>query len=389
MACTDIFDAMHTATESLDQNLIVTANAQDVWANLVPMGTYKKNSGVTQSVFTIENTEPVTDDETWTTATLTDNLLAPNCAMSYTEVEVGVTINTFSPEEFGLKGPVICRDTLTYQHEPERFLNEYEQKLANRAMRTTSLWKRKKYIALAKKFVTDSGLTSSTTTSLPASAADSELTQDYLDEVYSDIIENTDLPDPDTSGFVSYNNGLLLSLLIDQRDSQRLMRNDSDLRADIRESNTLLMNRIGSQFALKNFRHIPVVHVPRYDFTGGAYVQRPTWEMVATTEGKKAQLTNAYKAAEFKAAIVAVPTVYTAEAVLPTSWKFPDATNYYGEWDFVTGAYKWDTDCVDPQHDRGRHFAKFRMAARPNKTQHGAVIIYQVCDDSITRSTCS
>mgnify|MGYP001213878896 CR=1 FL=1 len=71
MACDNVFDAFAIATESLDQEVYRNASYRSVWLNAVPRGQFKTGTGTTQTTFTIENSEPVADIETWTEITNT------------------------------------------------------------------------------------------------------------------------------------------------------------------------------------------------------------------------------------------------------------------------------------------------------------------------------
>jgi len=91
------FDAMKVATESLSQSVHRQATAQSLWLSAIPRGSYNKNSGLTQTTFTVENSMPTDDTETWSAVALSsgnaDNYGA--CANSYTDVEVGFTETTY------------------------------------------------------------------------------------------------------------------------------------------------------------------------------------------------------------------------------------------------------------------------------------------------------
>jgi hypothetical protein len=82
--------------------------------------------------------------------------------------------------------------------------------------------------------------------------------------------------------------------------------------------------------------------------------------------------------------------VRPVNAVGSLSWR---PTNYMGEWQWITGAYKFQTDsgvpCVDPLDSKGRHFAQFKHAVEPVFTNQGMLIVFKRCSGNLTTVTCS
>lgn len=401
----DPFDAMRVATESLDKDLQRRASQTSLWMNAIPRGKYPQGVGVTQTVFTIENSEPTSDNETWTDITLTNGEITVGgsgngCDITYEQAEVGFTEQTYGPKQFGLKGPVICKDSLTFQHQPEQFLNAYEQELSKRAKRSWEFEMRRTYMVFAEKWV-DGVLSSGASTAI--SAADiptSDLTQDMLDEVAAALNES-DANQPDSSGYVSLSEeGPLYTLYIGQRASARLLKNNEERRLDARAVMMAegakgafdLFKRIGASRAIGNFRHVITTIPPRFNVVSGVLVQVPTFVMTSTTRGKKASLNPNWKTAEYEAAIVVLPSVFEAEIVIPnngTAWAKFDPTSYLGEWQFVRGAHRLGLDCTDPLEKLGQHFAEFKYAPRPKFPEHGKVLIFKRCPNDIALAACS
>lgn len=405
MAC-DPFDAMRVATESLDKDLQRRASQTSLWMNAIPKGKFPQGVGITQTTFTIENSEPTSDNETWTDITLTNGEVTVGgsgsaCDITYQQTEVGFTEQTYGPRQFGLKGPVICKDSLTYQHQADSFLNAYETELTKRAKRSWEFEMRRTYMQFAEKWV-DGVLSAGANTAIAAAdIPTSQLTQDMLDEVAAALIES-DATQPDSSGYVSLTeSGPLFTLYIGMRASALLLKNNPDMRLDIRAAMAgggavgdaySLFKRIGASRVIGNFRHVVTTIPPRFNVVSGVLVQVPTFVMTSTTRGKKASLNPNWKTAEYEAAIVVLPSVFTAEVVVPnngTSWAKFDATSYMGEWQFVKGAHRLGLDCVDPLEKLGQHYAEFRYAPRPMFPEHGKVLIFKRCANDIYLAACS
>ena len=72
MACSNVFDAFAIATENLADEVYRNASYRSVWLNAIPRGTFETGAGTVKTTFTIENTEPTSDQETWTAITNSD-----------------------------------------------------------------------------------------------------------------------------------------------------------------------------------------------------------------------------------------------------------------------------------------------------------------------------
>lgn len=404
MAC-DPFKAMRVATESLDSDLLRRASQNSLWLNAIQKGKYPQGVGVTQTTFTIANSEPTSDNETWSNITLTngqvtlgDDANTSACDITYNQVEVGFTEQTYGPVQFGLKGPVICKDALTFQHDPEKFLIAYEQEMTKRAKRSWEFEMRRRYMLFSEKVV-DGAVVGAAGSAISAIAAPptSDITQDILDEVAA-MLNESDASQPDENGYVTLSEeGPLYTLIIGQRASSRILKNDAERRIDARAGMSGgmkafdLFARIGATRAVGNFRHAITTIPPRFNLVGGVLTPEPTFEMVNTTQGKKARIRAAWKTAEYEAAIVLLPSVFEAEIVTPKNaagFASFNPTSYFGEWSWVVGAHRLGLDCNDPLEKLGQHFCEFKYAPKPLFPEHGKVIIFKRCPSDITLATC-
>ena len=402
MACSNVFDAFAIATENLADEVYRNASYRSVWLNAIPRGTFETGAGTVKTTFTIENTEPTSDQETWTAITNSDVIggstggAGGSCASSFNDVEVGYTSRTYNPEEFALQGPIICKDDLIYDHNVDVFLRAYIEEMTKRAQRS---WE-KRYETLYTKFAskvavgntnsivdTESDITALTT----LGDSTSTLTQQYIDQIAVELIDRG-ATNPDSNGFITFGeDGPVFPLLVGLEASQQIALNNSELRNDFRNAESgagaaaELMSRIGATRSIKNFRHVPNLRPPRftYDSGTGAYTRVNTYVMNSATKGKKAVINPAYVTAPYEAAIVLNPNVFTSEIVPPVnaaggvSW---NPTTYMGEWQWVTGGNKIQAagaDCLDPLDKLGRHFAEFKHAARPEFPTYGMTLIFK------------
>lgn len=399
MACVQL-TAFQTATEHLDQRLLKAPGSakRNLWRNMIPKGTYPKGVGVTGTTFEMKPSNPVDNPDSWTTITLDDTTEqpTPGCDTNYEDVSVGFFKRTYSPQKVRLRGPVICREDLVFQHMANAFLNGYEEEMGRYAARKLEFKLRSDFTYFSNwysDYVRFDGPNARPTVTVPAS----DIMMDQLDDVASDLIDRG--IGPDSTGYVMEGQeGPIYPVQMDKRAIARLLKNNTERRDDARwasagkgaDSNVSLWTPIGATRTIGNFRLIPTEVPLRFNNVGGVLTPVTPYKSIDAYGQNGDQFTDAYRAARYEAAIVMNPQVFTMEVVTPDNWKFHDTTNYMGEWNFITGGERiCDPARYDPQHELGRHFTKFEYAPRPDRPYAGAVLVYKRCPTDQATSTCS
>ncbi len=396
------------ATESLGEELYLRASFRGIWLNLIPRSGYASGTGLVQSTFTVGRSEPSSDEENWmritgSTIGCLDAATASSsgaCSVCWNDTQWGYLERTYSPEQFGLRGPVICQDDLIYNFQAERFLEVYLQALAKRSQRSIENRYQNIYMHLTPKRSAGStfqridggsftnGVAPKSPSFTGLNPPTSELTQQMLDTIAIELNENG-ASDPNTNGWISLgDDGPIYPILIGQEASQDIVLNNSELRQDYRWAEPMnLIKRLGASRVVKNFRHIINLFPPRFNYLAGIWTRIPTW-LGATTapnasKGTVAIINPQWQTAAYEAAIVLSPWVFHSEVVQPVNaaagltW---NPKSYFGEWEFVTGGtIITDTDCYDPTKKLGRHFAEYKHAARPIFPEFGYTIIFKRC----------
>lgn len=409
MACANVFDAFRVATEDLPDRVYRTASYRSIWLNLIQRASYALGQGVTHSVFGIGNVEP-TGLETWQAITLATGSNQGACTNNWNDVEWGFDEDTYSPEMFQLRGPVVCRKDLLFSHDIDTFLRAYVEEISKRAKRSWELRYEAIHVQLSRKAIADPDFQGTfedqeALTGLAESSC--ELTQEMLEIVAQHLMEDG-ATTPDSNGFITWeDSGPIFSLHIGMDQSQRLLRQNSELRQDYRDAwsgareDAPLVFRIGANRVIGNFRHIINQRPRRYTFSGGTYTYVPPY-ITATggedaTKGTKQIINPSWRTAPFEGVDVLSTRLFVSE--VPSSLNsaggvtFPPAS-YMGEWKFVTGpdAHQANT-CDDPLHHTGRHFAEFIHAPKPDITarfRYGYHIIFKRCLHSdVECTTCS
>lgn len=408
MACTDVFDGFERMTESLSPDIQSRLRLANAWLELVDRGVYPKHTGYTQTVTTLNNSEPPSTVPSWSAIDpVSDENPEGPCGITYDSVTWGNNRRTYNPEQYGLEGPVLCKDEFTFDWMTDEFINHYVDQLAFVTQRVWSNRYQEHFMSLTPKYIADgtnteyAGATlapTDATATLPGVLATSELTQDMLDyEAYQLMYKGATATRPDAKGYISLGDGPIFSLLIGLEMSKRLT-----FQAEVIDNyrwagagkldSSELMKKIGAVKVLYNFRHIPNQFPPRFDWDGDSYVRvEPFLIQSATGSGDDAVLNPDWLNAEWEAAFILHPLVMRCEVVEPdvNAGGLPfDPTNYYGDWQFQRGAYKWDTDCPDPLNKKGRHYAEFKHAIRPIFPDYGRTIIFKRCLGQPSTSTC-
>ena len=407
------FDAMAYATESLGTDIQRKATHSSIWQNLVPRASYKNGTGFVQTTFTVENSLPTDDTESWNAMTSSslstgaaDNV--GTCSTSWNDVNLGYSSVTYSPQNYNLRGPIVCSTDLIFEHNVSAFLTAYVQELTKRAKYTLDNKLANEYCTFAKKAMLAGSDTTAAVTMYaggPAIEAHNDaggnefaasdpsavdLEQSHLDIIAQELIEEG-ATEGDSNGWITLDEGgPVFPLLIGMEASHKIVKNSgSDYRNDLRygEPNELL-KRLGASRVLGNFRHVPTIMPMRFNWDDSAdgFVRVNQYAEADATKGKKYSVNSAWKTATHEAAGVLNPAVFTAEAVRPVtaagglSW---DPQNYNGEWKWVTGlnnisdaGVDVSTNGSDPFQKLGRHFCEYKFAMKPVRPDDRVVIIF-------------
>jgi len=425
MACAQQWDTLAVKTESLSEILLVRASWQDPWLNIIPRGEYPRGEGYTRTTFTIGRVEPTTDEETWVElAPVSAQHLDGHCSTTYNGVYTGYHADNYQPEEFGLKGPLVCQKELGQAFQSEEFWEKYFQALEKRNRKSVINRLGNVYMQYVPKasanaaftwydgdIATQSPPAGPTMTDLDgANLPTSELTQEMLDSTGETLIEEG-AHVPDSNGFITMGDqGPEYPLLIGTWMSKRLAINNSELRADLnsgfqsRADVNPVLRRMGASRVIGNFRHVVNPFPPRWRVTNNLLVRVPTWVMSTNatyaTKGQVAIINPDWRdpsIAAYEGAIVLSRWVMTEEVLRPVNsapgmkW---DPLNYFGAWQFVTGndALLGFDDCTgvtDPLKNFGRHFAQYEHALKPMYPSYGRLILFKRCANSFDTITCS
>lgn len=424
MSC-EVFDAFPQATEHLSESIHQLAYQRSLPLNIIPRARFPLEVGKTITSFIIGNQYPPSVEEAWHcmvgqngcgewsdsygqrfTPTLSGS---GDCSVCWNDCYFGYRQHAYAPERFALRGPVICIDEHLFSHSPAQFVNQYVRALAKRVQLSLENRHLNVYMHLVPKWSASAdfqkcdpggSLTSGCAPQTPdmgnCPPPTSRLTQEMLDAVALDLIENGAPDAADTNGWVTLGPaGPLFTLLIGAEASNNILLDNDHLRADFNfsyaskgEDNPVL-RRIAAPVIIKNFRHVITIVPPRFNYYEGVgWVRIPPHILEAGTKGYRSVINPAWQAAAYEAAIVMLPQVMT-ERVFPPKSSVGDLKwepqNYAGEWIWKTGGSEICTETgeeyptYDPTKKLGRHFCEYMHAYEPVFPEHGALILFKRC----------
>jgi hypothetical protein len=402
MACGNIYDAFKVASQHLGEEIYRRASFSSIWSNLIPKGEFPKHVGLTKTVFEMGNAYPTADERTWDSYTLATGSNTGACGYNFQDYTVGFEELAYSPSHFQMRGPLLCKDDLHFDHLAPQFLNGYVEELTKLVQTEYDNKLMKEYYTKVPKAVMTSAFPiSAAGASLTLAQATSDLTQEALDKAYIHLIHKR-ASNPDSNGFVSLaNGGPLFTLYLGMEASQAIILNNADFRDDLRQGsmNSELFRRLGADTAIKGFRHVINPLPPRFSYAGGAYTRVNTFSNVSGAKGVYQDINPNYldpSTAPYEAAFVMSPAVMSWDWVRPdnqvgsTRW---EPQSYMGDWKFITGpeACASDGSGYDPFHKNGRHIAEMAGAAKPGANRSaGLMILYKRCQlNTLTTVTCS
>lgn len=394
---------MRVATEFLGPELHAIASPATPYYNFVERGTFAKHSGVNMTTFVAGRVEPTSKSAGWSDITLSSNAITgAGCAPSFTDVQVGFNELTYAPRKLQLKGPSICKDNLTFSHNPSQFIQRhYVPSLSRYVKRKIDLEFRDQVIKLGNKMSIAAGGFSNvfTGTTLPTIKPTSQLNWDWLDGVAARLI-SSGASTPEGGVIELGPDGPVFPIFIGLEMLNRLATNMSAIRGDFQNADmgkgqmAETLKAIGASRQIKNFRFAPVTHPPRYTWNNSILVEVEAFEDSNLTHGVGQVETSAWLNAEYEGAVIPHSQQYKANLVLPDNAGLDfDNHSYNGEWNFVTGANNLvlnsGTVCFDPLHKWGAHFAEFAYAPEPIHTNYAWTLIYKRCQNDQAVTVCT
>lgn len=306
-----------------------------------------------------------------------------NCVPTPTIVSPSMSLLNYVPRQTSVYSNDICFQDARRAY---NFTEQVKGIRENFTKNIVDIWedqdKFQFFTAAGHKIVFDESLTETTSgTTMPAVAATSTINQDILDDLYTRIVQ-------DGGGEEAYaqkQGSPVITALMSMQAHRQIIRQDDSVRNDFRWADSgkgdgaILLQSWGIDRTYGGFMHCIDNKMPRFDFVGGAWVERPFYVNVATTIGNSAQVNPAYINAEYEDLYLWHPDVIHRQVPKPLGSVGADTTgravNFNGEVYWLNIPDKTD----NPFSDIGFWAAKLYAAYKPMKPQYGYVVRFKRC----------
>lgn len=261
-----------------------------------------------------------------------------NCQLTPGVITPARLIQNYYVEQNQIKSSDICLTDGRFSYEWEQQVTQTKQNFVGNVV---DLWEdRAKYWFQywVNKVVFNSSATVTTGTSFTNTPATYIASQSILNRLYNRIMQDGGGEEP----YAMSNGAALLTLICSAEASQNIIQNDAGVRQDVRyaqmgkDSGAYLMQSWGIDRAYGGYMHCIDYRMPRYNFTGGAYVEVPYYTTASSSIGGDQQIVNPdYEAAQYEVMYIWNPKAVIRQTPRPksslgagTSFK---AVNYNGD----------------------------------------------------------
>jgi hypothetical protein len=362
-------------------DLEVTQRYLSPWLDLIEQGPWADGMGYSVIAQVVERSKPATYSA-WT-----DIDGADDCFPTLDTVPWAFTNRSYNLQTVGLRSPSLCLENLRAAHDIDEQINARVEVLMDNAKEVWIERKRSEHFRLSEhKVVAAVGLPEDDT-DWPATEATSQLTIGILNDGFQHLRRDGGLR---TGAMGRAEGSPVVTVIADSETIQGLIKNNEDIRQDIRWSDkvAMLVGPWGLTKAYGNFVFMPDDAMPRYNWYGGAYHRVDYYTPDSTTLGNRAEVSAAYENAEFTTSCIFLPNVYKQLNPDPRT-KFGKvsygAQNYRGEFAFDN---HYDLQC-NPWENTGFWKARFSSASKPLNPRYGFWYIHLRCNDPLDLTACA
>lgn len=396
--CEVVNDLLLKESGRLAEPVFRRAVAQDPIIGLMARnrGAWRNGMGTVVGAVTFERSFPASSGDTWTDIGASDGADANACLPPVEDIEFGQTSRTYQPRHKAFESPDFCiRDISTSFAYADMLRN------ISRVLGDISAWEwgnhyTNDYVRLAGHKITVNiagGLQDSSSAYSTANPATGKLTQGILDDIYTDLSrEGSSSP----YGWDETTDSPVYVALISKETEQMLLRNNPDIRDDIRYAymgkgmDSPLMRRMqgGKPRVYGGFVYKIKPFPRRFILNAGAYEQIEPFISSSTTKGTKWERNPAYKVAPYEETIIFHDETYQSLAVNNVSnpapgWEF-GPVNYMGDFRWVNEYHR----TCNPDRTIGFWRAVMADAAKPINPQVGYTILHARCGIDLNLSNC-
>jgi len=391
ITCSTINDLFQRETGRFSVDIQQRYQVESPWGRLVRVGKFPLGMGTSLNEITVERVLSGSIENDWSNVSTSNGTSSNGCVPATSDLAFGQTVLNWNLQTKAYQTPCICLDDLKTSFQVESQVSKTVEQLTQLTKTVLDNRRRSEYLRLVPKI--QAGYATEYTNlngvgGVPVPTV--QLSQDQLDVIRVQLIRDGAGHNP-----LGRENGApVLGLITSPETSRQLLRNNSELRQDLRFATpSELVQPLGVDRSYGGFYHMVDFEVPRFTYStsgGGTYTQVYPFVQQSTTSGFKWVSNPAYNAAPYEAAYIFHPDVYE-EAVQQVGPNIPgaafdDAPYYY------SGQFFWLNirDAVNnPLGKNGRWLAIFQSGSRPLQPWLGRVVIHKRCPNDLSFSSCT
>lgn len=403
ISCGTVNDLFQRESGRLSLDVHERYSVDGPWGRLVRVGKFPQGMGTSLTEVTIErvlsgNFEGPQDSAgDWANVGVDSGsgTTMAGCVPVPNNLYFGQSTRPWQLQTKSYQTPCICLDDLKTSFAIENQIAKTVQQLTQLTKTVLDNRRRSQYFIQVNKIVAGSSTEYSSSTGTintanggnPLPLPTFQLSQDQLDELRVQLIR-----DGAGHNALGKENGTpVLGLITSPETSRQLLRNNPDLRQDIRYATpSELIAPLGVERSFQGFYHMIDLEVPRYTWSGTAYVQQYPYVNTGSGNNYIWSINPAYNTAPYEAAFIFHPDVYE-EAVQQVGPNIPGAAfedfPYY-----YSGQFFWLNirDAVNnPLGKVGRWLSVFTNGSRPIAPYLGRVIIHKRCANDFAQVGCT
>lgn len=347
-------------------------NVTEFWCKAVPRGLWEDGMGINPRTITYEPTTPETPTA-WEAVALNDGS-GSNAIVAADDLAFAQTVRQYMLARKALQSPIMTLEDIRLSFE---FKDQLDACFATCTQNTMNTWEnrsRSEYVRLAAhKVIVKSGFPEASA-SFPLAEATGRVTGKVLKKYYRELMNLSAARD---GGSVEMENGApqFIAVMSPELD-EAIVHDDYQVREDFRNTprSNELLRALGVDRPYGGFFHVIDHKAPRYNFTGGAWVEVPFYTTEATTQGNRNIPNPAYATATHEDTIIFLPTVFNH--LVPRPLSHPggntefDPFTYQGDWKWVNYGHNDD----NPDRNHGRFRGIFYSASKPKYPDFGFVL---------------
>jgi len=386
IACSTVNDLFQRETGRFSVDIQQRYQVESPWGRLTRVGKFPLGMGTSLNEITVERVLSGSFESDWSNVSTSNGTSSSGCVPATNDLSFGQSVANWNLQTKSYQTPCICLDDLKTSFQIESQVTKTVEQLTQLTKTVLDNRRRTEYMRLVPKI--QAGYTTEYSGALNTVPVPTfQLAQDQLDTIRVQLIRDGAGHNP----LGRENGAAVLGLITSPETSRQLIRNNSELRQDIRYATpSELVAPLGVDRSFGGYYHLIDFEVPRFTYSGGAYTQIYPFVQQAAQTGYKWVPNPAYNTAPIEAAYIFHPDVYE-EAVQQVGPNIPGAA--FDDYPYYySGQFFWlnirDTT-VNPLGKIGRWLAIFQSGSRPLQPWLGRVVLHKRCPNDFGSVQCT